>query len=100
MPSFSLGALNAETDWVPIGNQTFTFDVSGTFVGTVRFFYRAAPSGAGSAVARDNVSGSPIEFQGASGVVLGRGAAMEPDAQVQARMVAYTSGAAAVRIGR
>lgn len=100
MPTFTLGALNAATDWVPVGQRTYTIDVSGTFVGTVTFFYRSGQEGAGSAVARDNVSGAPLEFQGPSGAVLGMGTEMEPQAQIQARMTAYTSGSASVRIGR
>ena len=99
MPSFNLAAANAETDWVPVSTGTFTVAVDGTFVGTVGFFYRTMPSGTGRAIARDT-AGSLLQFTAPSGVLGGLGSAMEPDAQIQARMTAYTSGTAVVRIGR
>jgi hypothetical protein len=39
-------------------------------------------------------------FSGPSGVMVGQGAEMEPDGQIQARMTSYTNGNAPVRIGR
>ena len=99
MPSFNLGALNAETDWVPTSGGTFTAAVDGTFAGTVSFFYRPSQSGTGRAIARD-LTGTALAFTAPSGVIQGNGSVAEPDAQIQARMTAYTSGTAVVRIGR
>jgi hypothetical protein len=99
MPSFNLGAVNAATDWVPAQGGTFSLDVSGTFAGTVGVFYRPTPEGNGTAVAKD-LNGALLTFTGASGSVLGQAPQAEPDGQIQARMTAYTSGTATVRIGR
>lgn len=99
MPSFNLAALNAVTDGVPIGSGTFSVNVSGTFVGTVAFERAAAPGATWQPVAKDN-NGTALTFTGASGDLAGQGTDQEPDAQIRARMSAYTSGTAVVRIGR
>jgi hypothetical protein len=99
MPSFNLGALNAVTEGVPVGAGTFTANVSGTFAGTVLFERAATPGAAYFPIARDN-NGNFLQFTAPSGDLPGMGSALEPDALIRARMSAYTSGTAVVRIGR
>lgn len=99
MSTFSLAALNAVTDGVPVGSGTFTANVSGTFVGTVLFERAVFPGAAWFPIARDN-AGNFLDFSVPSGDLPGRGSDQEPDALVRARMSAYTSGTAVVRIGR
>jgi hypothetical protein len=98
MPSFNIGALDAVTDGVPVGSGAFTANVSGTFVGTVLFEYRTTPRGAWEAMSRD-AAGTALSFTAPSGVFVLPHSEAEPDGQVRARMSAYTSGTASVRIG-
>jgi hypothetical protein len=100
MPDFTLGALNAATEPVPIGTGTFTFDVSGTFSGTVQLQRQPRPDGAWQPVSLSVFGGTPANYTAPTGVIMGEGSALEPDARVRAVMTAYVSGAATVRIGR
>lgn len=99
MPSFSLGVLDAATDAIPVGANSFSAAVSGTFTGTVLFERRATPTGAWEPMAQSS-AGTAISFTAASGAFPVWATDQEPDAQVRARMSAYTSGTATVRIGR
>lgn len=99
MPTQNLGALDAATDPVAVGASSFSVCISGTFTGTVILERRAVPGGAWEAMARDN-SGTAISFAAPSGAFPVWAADAEPDAQVRARMSAYTSGTATVRVGR
>ncbi len=100
MPSFSLGALNAATDPVPVGTGTWTFAVSGTFSGTVQMQWRSTPTRDWEAISWAQASPAAAEYTAATGRVMAEGSTLEPDAQVRAVMTVYTSGTAAVRIGR
>jgi hypothetical protein len=102
MPSFNLTAgsgAGSVTDGVPVGAGTFTANVSGTFVGTVLFERAVTPGASYFPIARDN-SGNFLQFTAPSGDLPGQGSTQEPDALIRARMSAYTSGTAVVRIGR
>lgn len=102
MPSFTLSALNQKTDPVNVGSQSFTINVSGTFVGTVRFERRVRPDPnpeAGWAPIALDMVGNFVQFTAPTGDIPGRGVEAEPVAQIRAFMFAYTSGAANVRIG-
>ncbi len=99
MPTQNLGALDAATDPVATGSTTFSVAVSGTFVGTVLFERRVSPSSHWETMARDS-AGTAFSFTAPSGGVLMWATEQEPEAQVRARMSAYTSGTATVRIGR
>lgn len=99
MPSFNLGASGATTDAVPVGAGTYSVNVSGTFVATVLFERRTNDAGTWQPIAKDN-NGTSLTFTAASGDLGGAGTDQEPDAQVRARLTAYTSGTAVVRIGR
>lgn len=97
MPSFSLGALNAATDPVRV-NGGITINVSGTFAGTVQFQRATSPGGTFTPIAADNF-GSLLQFTGPSGDLMVLPSQNESDAVIRAVCTAYTSGAAAVRIG-
>ncbi len=99
MPSFNLAASGAATDPVPVGPGTYSVNISGTFVATVLFERRATPLGDWQPIAKDN-NGNFLTFTAPSGDLGGIGTDQEPDAQVRARLTAYTSGTAVVRIGR
>jgi hypothetical protein len=99
MPSFSLGALEATTDAVPVGSSICSACVSGTFTGTVVIERRATPSAAWEQMARDT-TGTAISFTAPSGAFPLWEVDQEPEAQIRARMSAYTSGTATVRLGR
>lgn len=100
MPSFNLGALNAATDPVPVGPGTWTFAISGTFSGTVQMQWRSTPARDWEAISLSPASAAPANYTAPTGAIAAVGSALEPDAQVRAVMTAYTSGTAAVRIGR
>ena len=99
MPSFDLAASGAATEGVPVGSGTYSVNVSGTFVATVLFERRTTPTATWQPIAKDN-NGTSLTFTTASGDLAGTGTDQEPDAQVRARVTAYTSGTVSVRIGR
>jgi hypothetical protein len=99
MPEFTLGSLNAETDWVPFSGDQLTVEVLGGFGGAVRLFYRATPDGIASPIAANTI-GAHFVANGASGALTLTAPSMEPEAQIQARMVAHANGSTTVRIGR
>lgn len=102
MPSFNLTAVSATptgtTDAIPVGGGV-SVNVSGTFVATVQFQRAATPGGTFTPIAADNF-GSFLQFTAPSGDILILPSANEPDAVIRAQCTAYTSGTAAVRIGR
>lgn len=98
MPSFSLGALNAVSDPVPI-NDGISIGVTGTFAGTVQFQRATTPAGTFTPIAADNF-GTLLQFTGASGDVALLRVPNESGAVVRAVMTAYSSGTATVRIGQ
>lgn len=100
MATFTLGALDAATLPVSVGTGTWTFAISGTFVGTVQMQWRSTPASPWEAISWTQASPAAADYTAATGRVLAEGSALEPDAQVRAVMTAYTSGTASVRIGR
>jgi anti-sigma-K factor RskA len=100
MPVSNLGALNAATEPVPVGAGTWTFAIGGTFAGTVQMQWRSTPAGDWEAISLSSFGGSPANYTAPTGAIAAMGSALEPDAQVRAVMIAYTSGTAAVRVGR
>lgn len=100
MPEFTLGALNAATEPVPIGAGSYTYDVDGTFVGTVQLQRRATPGAPWRPVSLNSAGGTFANYTAPTGSIFALGADLEPDAQVRGVMISYTSGAATVRIGR
>ena len=99
MATFTLGALDAATLPVSVGAGTWSFAISGTFVGTVQMQWRSTPSSPWEAISLSNAAAVPANYTAPTGTVLGQGSALEPDAQVRGVMTAYTSGSADVRIG-
>lgn len=98
MPVWNLGALNAETDWQNTNGMPLTVAVSGTFTGTVRLFYRTSANDPGQPVS-PGYGGGFADFAAPSGALLVNFPESERAGQVQARMIAFTSGTANVRLG-
>lgn len=98
MPTFNLGALNATTEPVPVGNG-ISVNVSGTFVGTVQIQRATQPGATFTPMAADNL-GALLQFTGPSGDLMIQALPGEADALIRATVTAYTSGTAVTRVGK